>query len=201
MVIGRDIPSVDPVNLEFTVNPVTGENAVTIKNFAYGTLEYAAVFQLLDANLTPIQDKSLAPNELPPFSLAPRNSALVVRFDDLIDMSTIDPANLKLLTGNPPLVPFDARIIPDVNHGDTADFTHPDSVTGERLPGGDGIAEFHPTRIIFDTTVSELESAASNPPLPVNALGLPESPTASLPNIGLGVRVPLAADGGHNSNG
>lgn len=190
MVIGRDIPQIDPANFGFEVNAVTGENAVTIKNYAYGDPQYLALFQMLDANLTPIQDKSLEANELPPYSLAPRNSALVVRFDDLLDLDTITPANIKLLTGNPPLAPFDLRVIPDVNHGDTADFTHPDPVTGDPIDGGDGIPEFHTTRVIFDTTVSELESGASNPPLPVNALGLPESPTANLPNVA--IRLPTA---------
>jgi hypothetical protein len=192
MVIGRDIPQVDPLNFEFAVNPVTGENSVTIKNFAYGTPQYLALFELLDVNVTPIQDKSLEPNELPPYSLAPRNSALVLQFDDLIDADTITPANLKLLTGNPPLVPFDARIIRDVNHGDTADLTHPDPVTGDPVPGADGVPEFYTTRVIVDLTVSELESADSDPPLPVNALGLPESPTASLPNVA--IRIPTSAN-------
>jgi hypothetical protein len=196
MVVGRDIPQVDPANFGFEVNAVTGENVVTIKNFAYGDPQYQALFEMLDANLTPIQDKSLEPNELPPYSLAPRNSALVIRFDDLLDMDTINMANVKMLTGNPPLVPFDLRVIPDVNHGDTADFTHPDPITGEPVPGGDGVPEFHTTRIIFDTTVSELESAASNPPLPVNALGLPESPTANLPNVAIRLPTSLNSSAG-----
>ena len=194
MVVGRDIPEVDVANFEFEVNPVTGENSVTIKNHAYGTPEYFELFRMLDANLTPIQDKSLEPNELPPYSLAPRNSAIVMRFDDLLDMSTITQANLKLLTGNPPVTPFDLRILPDANYGDTADFTHPDSITGEPIQGGDGIPEFHTTRVIFDTTVSELESGAANPPLPVNALGLPESPTANLPNVA--IRLPTTINSG-----
>ncbi|MFN0008560.1 MAG: Ig-like domain-containing protein [Planctomycetota bacterium] len=196
MVIGRDIPQVDPANFEFEVNAVTGENSVTIKNFAYGTPEYANLFRMLDANLTPIQDKSLEPNELPPYSLAPRNSAIVVRFDDLLDESTIAAANIKVLTGNPPVTPFDLRVIPDVNHGDTADFTHPNPSGGDPLPGGDGIPEFHTTRIIIDTTVSELESGASNPPLPVNALGLPESPTPNLPNVAIRLPTALNASAG-----
>jgi len=196
MVIGRDIPQVDPTNFEFEVNAVTGENSVTIKNYAYGTPEYMNLFRLLDANLTPIQDKSLEPNELPPYSLAPRNSAIVVRFDDLIDESTIKAANIKVLTGNPPVTPFDLRVIPDVNHGDMADFTHPNPGGGEPLAGGDGIPEFHTTRIIIDTTVSELESGASNPPLPVNALGLPESPTPNLPNVAIRIPTVLNASAG-----
>lgn len=199
MVVGRDIPQVDPSNFGFEVNAVTGENVVTILNYAYDpdpSSTYQTLFRQLDANLTPIQDKSLEPNELPPYSLAPRNSALVIRFDDLLDMSTITSANIKLLTGNPPLAPFDLRVIPDVNHGDTADFTHPDPNTGDPVPGSDGIPEFHTTRVIFDTTVSELESAASNPPLPVNALGLPESPTASLPNIAIRLPTSLNSSAG-----
>ncbi len=187
MVIGRDIPSVDLATFSLQINAVTDETVVTIDH-PYGTQAYRDAFLMLDQNLTPIVDKSLSPNELPPYSMAPRNSALLVRFDDLLDSTTIQSATLKLLTGNPPLVPFDTRVIPDINHGDTADFTHKDPVSGQEVPGGDGVPEFHTTRVILDTTVSELESAGSNPPLPVNVLGLPQSPTANLPNVA--VRIP-----------
>ena len=179
MVIGEDIPNADPANFQLDINPVTDETAVTIGH-AYGSLAYSLAFKKLDQNLIPILDKSLDPNELPPFSLAPRNSAIVVLFDDLLDHATIKAATVKILTGNPPIVPFDARIIPDVNYGDLADFD------------GNGQPEFHSTRVIVDTTVSELESAASNPPIPVNALGLPASSTNSLPNVAL--RIPTLQD-------
>ena len=191
MLVGPDIPAVDPATFSLTINPVTQETAVTIAH-PYGTPEYAAAFTQLDANLTPIVPKSLDPNELPPFSVAPRNCAMLLQFDDLLDMSTIQAATVKLLTGNPPTVPLDVRVIPDINHGDTADFTHRDPVTGLQVPGADGIIEFHTTRVIIDTTVSELEAAESNPPLPQNALGLPPSPTPNQANVG--IRIPTVQD-------
>jgi hypothetical protein len=191
MVVGPDIPAVDPNSLSMDTNPVTDQTTVTIHH-TYGTPEYLAAFQELDVNLVPIVPKSLAESELPPYSMVPRNCAMVVQFDDLLNTSTIGAATLKLLTGNPPIIPADARILPDQNHGDTADSTHyvtnDGGQTWTEVPGGDGIPEFHATRVIIDTTVSELEAARTNPPLPQNGLGLPASPTPNLPNVGL--RVP-----------
>jgi hypothetical protein len=191
MVIGPDIPAVDTATFSLVINPVTDETIVTIAR-VYGTPEYFAAFTQLDLNVVPIVDKSLSPNELPPYSVAPRNSALIAQFDDLLDASTITAANIKLLIGNPPIVPLDVRIIPDINHGDTADFTHRDPVSGHQVPGADGIIEFHTTRVILDTTVSELEANESDPPLPQNALGLPASPTPNLPNVG--IRIPTGME-------
>ena len=195
MVVGPDIPAVDPSTFSMDTNPVTDQTTVTIHH-TFGTPEYAAAFAQLDLNLVPIVPKSLAPSELPPYSMAPRNCAMVVQLDDLMDTATIQTSTLKLLTGNPPIVPADARVIPDQNHGDTADSTHyvtnDGGQTWTEVPGGDGIPEFHATRIIIDTTVSELEAARTNPPLPQNGLGLPASPTPNLPNVA--VRVPTIQD-------
>ena len=46
--------------------------------------------------------------------------------------------------------------------------------------------------MILDTTVSELEAARTNPPLPQNGLGLPASPTLTIPNVAL--RIPTVQD-------
>jgi hypothetical protein len=195
MVVGPDIPAVDPNAFSMDTNPVTDETTVTIHH-TYGTPEYATAFAELDLNLVPLVPKSLAASELPPYSMVPRNAALAVQFDDLLDTSTIQTATLKLLTGNPPIIPADARVIPDQNHGDTADtthyVTHDGGQTWTEVSGGDGIPEFHATRVIIDTTVSELEAARTNPPLPQNGLGLPPSPTPNLPNVGL--RIPTIQD-------
>ncbi len=188
MVVGPDIPAVDPNAFTMDTNPVTDQTTVTIHH-TYGTPEYAAAFSELDLNLVPIVPKSLSASELPPYSMVPRNCAMVAQFDDLLDTSSVQAATVKLLTGNPPIVPADARIIPDQNHGDTADsthyVTHDGGQTWTEVPGGDGIPEFHSTRVIIDTTVSELEAARTNPPLPQNGLGLPASPTPNLPNVGI----------------
>jgi hypothetical protein len=83
-------------------------------------------------------------------------------------------------------------VIPDQNHGDTADtthyVTHDGGQTWTEVAGGDGIPEFHATRVILDTTVSELEAARTNRRCRRTGLGLPASPTPNLPNVAL--RVP-----------
>lgn len=167
-------------NSDFTVeiNPVSEKTTITI-NYPFSTdpaSQYAVVLAQLEGSLTALADKSLDPNELPPFPLVPRNAAVVLEFDDLLDSNTINAQTIKILKGYPPVTPFDARIIPDPNHGDLADT--------DGTPG----LEFHTTRIIIDPTVSQLEAVSTNPPLPVNSLGLPASITAGQPNIA--VRIP-----------
>lgn len=195
-VVGEDIRTNSVY--EVSTNPVTEKTTVRIRHLA-GTPSYISALQSLDANLTPIQDKSLAPTELPPYSVAPRNSAIVLIFDDLLDAryrggwrdsvggNLVDASSgqlnkqvVKLLVDYPPNLPFEARIIVDPNHGDWADYD------------GDGAPEFHSTRVILDTTVSVVESADSNPPLPVNALGLPGALTIQEPNVV--IRIPTRAD-------
>ena len=163
-------------------NPVSEKTTITIQSPFSGEVgsPYLTKLAALEASLTLLDDKSLDPTELPPYPLVPRNAALVVEFDDLLDPATITPQSLRILRGYPPTVPFDARIIPDKNHGDLAEF--------DGLPG----AEFYTTRIIVDTTVSAIEAAESNPPLPVNALGLPASVTQGQPNVV--VRIPTQTD-------
>jgi hypothetical protein len=178
MPIGEDIHS-DGVDYSLEHNPITGETAVRILHPA-DTQAYVDAFLRLDQNLTPVLDKSLDPGELPPFTLLPRNGALVFQFDDLLDTATIAEANLHVLVGYPPLAPFDYRAVLDRNHGDLAD------------ADGDGVLEFHSTRAILDMTVSALESGQSSPPLPINELGLPAGTNASQANVG--VRIPTHTD-------
>ena len=80
------------------------------------------------------------------------------------------------------MTPFDYRAIPDVNHGDLYD------------ADGDDILEFHTTRAILDMTISAIESGQTNPPLPINNLGLPASINTSQANVG--IRIPML-DGTH----
>lgn len=207
-VIGEDIIT-DAVDYEVTTNPVTEVTSLKILHDA-GTAAYAQALARTDDNLIPIQKKGLGPNVLPPFSLAPRNSAIVIRFDDLLGFyfdEGIDPvlggddvwrdfsggnlintggqinsSSVQVRTGNPPIAAFAARVFPDPNHGDTADFD------------GDGIPEFFPTRIIIDNTVSEVEAASVLPAiLSPNSLGLPAALTTQLPNVA--IRIPTRAAG------
>ncbi len=163
-------------------NPVTEKTTVTILA-PFSELNdslYVTRLALLEADLTVLEDKSLDPGELPPFPLVPRNAALVLEFDDLLDPTAISAQTIKILGGYPPTTPFDARILADPNHGDLANF--------DGVPG----LEYYTTRILIDTTVSSIEAASTNPPLPVNTLGLPASITVGQPNIVL--RIPTQVD-------
>lgn len=200
-VIGEDIrdgmvvPGVS-LALSLATNPITDAITVTVP-YQAGTPQFATVVRELERNLTPIDAKSLDPGELPPFSLAPRNCAIVIQFDDLLDASydtdglwhdheggllvnpqsgQVNPIAVRVATGYPPVQPFEARVFADPNHGDVADYD------------GDGVSEFHSTRVVIDCTVSETEAAATSPPLGVNALGLPASITTLQPNVA--IRIP-----------
>ena len=182
MVVGEDIQS-DNIDYLLTSNAVTEETSVTILHAA-GTPAYEAALLRLDQNLTPVTDKSLDPDELPPFSLVPRNAAVVVRFNDLLDPDLVNQNTLKLRTGNPPTATFESRVLIDVNHGDLVD------------RDGNGTPEFYSTRAIIDTTTSPLEATASNPPLPPNPVGLPASVTTNQANVALRIPTKTVADAG-----
>jgi hypothetical protein len=101
---------------------------------------------------------------------------MVLRMNDVIDdggspvpgtayPGTVNGSTVKIFSGygngQGPDSVYEARILPDPNHGD--------------LIGG----EFHSTRVIVDLTVSESEALGTN--LPVNSLGLPEAVNATSP--------------------
>ncbi|NOT31223.1 MAG: Ig-like domain-containing protein, partial [Planctomycetes bacterium] len=114
-----------------------------------------------------------------PFPFVPRNAALVLRFDDLLDDRAEVRAGLaeaaRVLVGYPPRVRHIARVFFDQGHG------------------GLSAAGFHPTRVVIDVTTSPLEPAPD--PLPVNPVGLPASlVTTPLPNVS--VRVATREDFG-----
>jgi hypothetical protein len=188
MVIGENIQS-DLTDFKLSTNPVTSITTVQILHpyitnpptgQPAGGIAYHNAFQKLELGLVQITPKGATPADLPPFTLVPRNSTLVIKFTDLVSTPSVTVQNVRALTGNPPILPFEARIAIDQNHGDLADFN------------GDGVLEFHTTRVLVECTVSELEAASSNPPLPVNAIGLPASVTTSLPNVL--VRIPTHVD-------
>lgn len=162
------------------VDPISARQTMTIDE-PFGSAAFdAALDQAL--HLQSVLTKSLDPNELPPFTAVPRNAAAVITFNDLLDPKRIDLTTVQLQTGNPPDVPFEARVIPDRNHGDRIDFD------------GDGKPELYSTRVILDMTVSQDEAAAANPPLVVNSIGLPAATDANKPNVLL--RIPTKTDAG-----
>lgn len=191
MPIGEDIVS-DGTDFDVATNAITLETTVTIlhpytPSFVVGGIEsspYQRAFQRLDRNLTPINDKSLDPSELPPFSLVPRNSAMVLQFNDLLDPTTIGTGTVHLLVGYPPITPMDALVFADINHGDARD------------TNGDGVGEFYTTRIVIDPSITPLEAAnASASP---NVTGLPASVTPNQANVALRIPTRLDPTSGQN---
>lgn len=165
VVIGPSVMT-DGIDYVLGANLAQGEELTILHE--HGTLAFNAAFKDAENQRVPIQDNGLPP-ALPPWAMVPRNAALSLRFDDLLDPQTVTPENLRLEVGYPTNAPFQARVIPDPNHGAV-------------------LVSFYPTRVIVDLTVSEVESAMSAPPLPVNGAGLPLAQTVNEPNVAL--RIP-----------
>ncbi|HUR28692.1 MAG TPA: Ig-like domain-containing protein [Planctomycetota bacterium] len=176
-VIGDNITS-DLIHYRLDRNSVTEAETLTILHPA-GTPEFASALAQIDLNVQPIKKNGTNPLPTATLSAIPRNSAVVLMFDDLLDASLISSRNIAVLTGYPPTQPYETRVIPDASHGDLFD------------ADGDGAPEFHTTRVILDMTVSQVEAQQSNPPLSPNALGLPEASVANQPNVLL--RIPTRA--------
>ncbi|MCA9907730.1 MAG: hypothetical protein KC519_03710, partial [Anaerolineae bacterium] len=112
--------------------------------------------------------------------LIARNATLVLRFDDLLDDGALAeallPETVKVLGDYPPQTPLEPRLVFDQNFGGVVN------------------GQFHSTRILIDTTVSEQE-AQSGANAPINNLGLPASlENNDSPNIA--VRIPTRTDPG-----
>ncbi len=179
-VIGRDIQT-DGVDFRLDRNSVTGVEVLTILHpfdaNQDGVVDpaFRAALTRSTQNLQSIQPFSS------PLTMTARNSVLVLVFDDLLEESTINSNTVRVFTGNPPTSPFEARVIPDPNHGDGSD------------TNGDGLVDsFRTTRVIVDFTVSELEQLAATQPLNVNTVGLPEALDRQQPNVRL--RLPTRVD-------
>ena len=109
---------------------------------------------------------------LPPFPMVPRNAALSIQFSDLLDHASISRETVRLKLGSPPIFGFEARVIPDPNHG--------------AFLGG----IFRTTRVLIDTTISQFEGGGVA--LALNSVGMPPSPGAGLANAA--IRVPTRLD-------
>lgn len=172
LVIGQDVES-DGLDFLIETNPVSRVVRLTILH-DFGTPGYAAAFDKLFQGMDDLLTKSLDPSVLPPYSMVPRNSAIVVRFSDLLDASTLSTDTLRVLTGYTPTAPFGARMIVDPNFG--------------AMVGG----VFHSTRVIIDPVITAVESTETG--MPVNSLGLPGAVNTGMPNLAL--RIPTVADFG-----
>lgn len=159
----------DGTDYELEIHPVTQREELTILH-AFGTPGFEAAFQPLrdEVGLPEFIDKGMSANVLPPFTAVPRNAAVVVEFNDLLDPATVNGSNVRALVGYPPTTPFEARIVPDRSRGGLVGSTQ------------------YSTRIIIDPTISSEEAQELG--LSVNARGFPGATTALLINGGL--RIP-----------
>ncbi len=180
-------------------NAVTDDFRITI-DAAAGSDRFKEALVHLEADLTPIFDKGLAASEVGPFSMMPRNAAMVLEFQDLLEpyfaggqwndasaggvvaaaTGQLNKSLAKVRTGYPPVDPFEARVFVDPNHGDLLD------------RNGDGAPEYYSTRVIVATTISSFDAQISDPPLATNSLGLPASVVVDDTN--LAVRIPTATN-------
>lgn len=168
--VGLDQEAVEPGWDPLFTNGVTGDQSLTLKaDFELERESFDTFLADAASSVVDIQPKSLKPSELPPFPLVARNAAVVLSFSDLLDETSIGAQqSVKVLTGTPPVDPFDARIFGDPNHG-----------------GVDGSGNFHPTRVIVDFTISETELASIPQVVEVNGVGLPPSVAPGTPNVAL----------------
>ena len=182
-VIGGSLISDSNYLLE--TNPVTSEEAliimrdVTDLSTSGGYDQFYTLLRAAGETISFITP--LAPGQAGVYSQVPRNATLSVQFDDLLDVSTISHETLRLMVGVPSSIPFEARIFADSNYGDLAD------------PNGDGVASLYSTRVLIDFTVSEIESFATDPPMAINGVGLPQSVDVNQTNVLL--RIPSVEAG------
>lgn len=167
--IGEDVTS-NGLDYRLDSNPVTGQENLVIL-YPVGSPAFNQALLDSEQNLTPLLTRGLTgASATPPFTAVPRNGAVSIQFNDLLDASTINSNSVQLLTGSPPSVPFELRLIPDPSHGAVVD------------------GQFYTSRAILDFTVSTFESQQSGGSLPPNALGLPSATLVNSPNAV--VRIP-----------
>ena len=169
--------STDGLRYDLVADPVTGQTSLTILRDvgdAGGRAEFFRLLSDAEANLGLVSDVGMGSGGW--LSMVPRNAALVLKFDDLLDARLVSAETVRLRVGSPPIEPFEARVLLDRNHGDLAD------------PDGDGSLHFHSTRVVLDPTVDELEAVAQDPPMALNGLGFPAG--ASVDVASLQLRVP-----------
>lgn len=176
LLIGPDIQS-DGVTFELAKNAFTQVDSLTILH-PVKSPKFRRALRRTQSGLVQLLDKGIDPSTLPPFTMVPRNSAFALRFNDLLDdgglvgspgwPGTVNPQNLRLSTGLPPQLPFEARVLPDPSHG--------------AYIGG----QFHSTRALIAFTTSPLQAQQTG--AVVNLVGLPAALATTVAN-GL-LRVP-----------
>jgi len=177
--IQRDLP-VDP-NLQDGVDYRLEAGALGVTDLVIlhprGSAEFESALRVAAQDLPVLEPKAEA--DSPPCSMLPRNAAVVLRFDDLLDDGPDARIGLgdsvRAMVGYPPVAVFRARVLFDASHGGLAD----------------GI--FHSTRVIFDPTLTSADSGGD--PAEVNLVGFPDSSTTSLQS-NLSIRLATKEDFG-----
>ncbi len=169
--IGESIQS-DGADYELEADPVTGKTRLTILRPAGAAFD--ALLAAAEEATVPIATKG--PNSPAPFSEVPRNGALSIRFDDLLqddDVAAVAlSSTVRARVGDVLTDPFSARVLFDAHHG------------GSPAGAGSTRGQRHATRVLVDWTVSAVEAAGMPVPAPLNEVGLPSSrATASGANV------------------
>ncbi|MCA9001825.1 MAG: hypothetical protein KDB61_07875, partial [Planctomycetes bacterium] len=188
MVIGKGVQS-DGFSYLLSTNPVTAVQELTILRdvtdlaIAGGYEQFVSLLRSTQTTLDPIDQQGpsgTSGGSAGLYTMVPRNAAVVVVFNDLLDPQSIDTDTIRMAVGVNLTTPFEMRVIPDQNFGDVAD-----------LDGQPGL-EYYSTRIILDPTISIIESFDFANPVPVNSQGYPASSTVILANMLL--RIPTLQD-------
>ncbi|MSR62529.1 MAG: hypothetical protein EXS08_08795 [Planctomycetes bacterium] len=167
LVIAESVQS-EPERYRLETNPNTQQTRLVVLRARgasdTGRGNFESLLRFATSNLAPVRPRGdKGPDPL--LSFVARNATLVLRFDDALDDGPQAvralPETVRVLSGEPPELPFAARELFDPNHG--------------TLLGG----EFHSTRVLVDLTVSAAESAELPVPQPINAAGLPPSSAAN----------------------
>ena len=140
-------------NYRLSTDPVTGQENLLIPRNIESTDGRDAFNTLLKSateGLDTIFDGGFGQAGF--YSMVPRNAAVTLIFDDLIDPDTINRNNVETFAGPAPFNPFSSRVLADPIYGDIQDFD------------GDGTPEFYTNRIIVDFTTSNFESFQTSPP-------------------------------------
>lgn len=175
----------DETRFELQTNEVTGQQTLVIKADhldtsppAVGSLterqKFITWLREAGEGIRPIADNGFIGTAQ--YTMVPRNAAIVLQFNDLIDPATLNEMSVRVLVDEPTVTPFEARKFLDPNHGDLADY--------DGAPG----REFYSTRLIIDPAISEIDSFNSDPPVAVNTRGLPASIDVNVANVE--IRIP-----------
>ena len=174
----------DGQHVTLVSQPVLGTDRLMIDGVVDGSnAERQRFLDLAEAaavTATPLSDAGVdGSGRLTP---VPRNAALVLQFNDLVDPESVLGLSAKLATGWPSITPLGARLVAHDLLGGV------DAATGE----------FRSTRVIVDTTVSVMDARKSTDGLAVNPLGFPAPVQGGVPHAEL--RLPTVAISGVSSS-